>query len=81
MLQENEHQPDVSWDGPSADRDKIRHYIKLMVEGSNDLRYRPPRLGAGPTALVRSLKIACARQDITAGGARYNFRRSGIGNR
>ncbi len=53
VLQENEHQPDVSWDGLICQiRDKIRHYIKLMVEGQQHLRYRPPRLGAGPAALL-----------------------------
>ena len=36
VLQENEGQPEVSWEGLiSQIRDKIRYYIKLMVEGSN----------------------------------------------
>jgi hypothetical protein len=33
--------PDVSWEGHQSDPDKIRYYIKLMVEGStSDIGHR-----------------------------------------
>ncbi|WP_319950922.1 pyruvate formate lyase family protein, partial [Klebsiella pneumoniae] len=74
VLQENEHQPDVSWDGLICQiRDKIRHYIKLMVEGSNicDIGHRD----WAPVPLLSSFIEDCVQhgKDITAGGARYNF--------
>ncbi|WP_320384883.1 pyruvate formate lyase family protein, partial [Escherichia coli] len=70
----NEHQPDVSWDGLICQiRDKIRHYIKLMVEGSNicDIGHRD----WAPVPLLSSFIEDCVQhgKDITAGGARYNF--------
>jgi formate C-acetyltransferase len=65
VLQENEGQPDVSWDGLiSQIRDKIRHYIKLMVEGSNicDIGHRD---WAPVPCSPRSLKIACSTAKIS----------------
>ncbi len=54
-------------------RDKIRHYIKLMVEGSNicDIGHRD----WAPVPLLSSFIEDCVQhgKDITAGGARYNF--------
>lgn len=70
VLQENEHQPDVSWDGLICQiRDKIRHYIKLMVEGSNicDIGHRD---WAPVRCSPRSLKIACSTAKISPPAAR-----------
>ncbi|MCS5880631.1 hypothetical protein LNP17_10905 [Klebsiella variicola subsp. variicola] len=53
VLQENEHQPDVSWDGlisPDPRQNPPLH--QADGRGQQHLRYRPPRLGAGPTALL-----------------------------
>lgn len=54
-------------------RDKIRHYIKLMVEGSNicDIGHRD----WAPVPLLSSFIDDCLShgKDITEGGARYNF--------
>lgn len=66
VLQENEHQPDVSWDGLICQiRDKIRHYIKLMVEGSNicDIGHRD----WAPVPLLSSFIEDCVQhgKDIT----------------
>lgn len=74
VLQENEGQPEVSWEGLIRQmRDKIRYYIKLMVEGSNicDIGHRD----WAPVPLLSSFIKDCVQhgKDITAGGARYNF--------
>ncbi|HBM3187533.1 TPA: formate C-acetyltransferase [Klebsiella oxytoca] len=74
VMLENESNPDITWDGLiNQIRDKIRYYIKLMVEGSNicDIGHRD----WAPVPLLSSFIEDCAQhgQDITAGGARYNF--------
>ncbi|TLV05582.1 formate C-acetyltransferase [Klebsiella indica] len=74
VMLENEDNPDISWDGLiSQIRDKIRYYIKLMVEGSNicDIGHRD----WAPVPLLSSFIEDCVQhgKDITEGGARYNF--------
>lgn len=74
VLHENEGNPDINWEGLQAQiRDKIRHYIKLMVEGSNicDIGHRD----WAPVPLLSSFISDCIEngKDITDGGARYNF--------
>ncbi|MEO3990699.1 formate C-acetyltransferase [Pseudocitrobacter cyperus] len=74
VLHENEGNAEISWDGLQAQiRDKIRHYIKLMVEGSNicDIGHRD----WAPVPLLSSFISDCMDngKDITEGGARYNF--------
>ncbi len=74
VLHENEGNPDITWEGLQTQiRDKIRHYIKLMVEGSNicDIGHRD----WAPVPLLSSFISDCLKngQDITEGGARYNF--------
>ena len=84
VMLENESNPDITWDGLiNQIRDKIRYYIKLMVEGSNicDIGHRD----WAPVPLLSSFIEDCVQhgQDITAGGARYNFsgvQGSGIAN-
>ncbi|RLM16108.1 formate C-acetyltransferase [Gibbsiella quercinecans] len=54
-------------------REKIRHYVRLMAEGSNvcDIGHRD----WAPVPLLSSFVEDCLQngKDITAGGARYNF--------
>lgn len=54
-------------------RQKIRHYVKLMVQGSNicDIGHRD----WAPVPLLSSFVDDCLQhgKDITEGGARYNF--------
>lgn len=74
VMLENESNPDITWDGLIHQiRDKIRYYIKLMVEGSNicDIGHRD----WAPVPLLSSFIEDCVQhgQDITEGGARYNF--------
>lgn len=74
VMLENESNPDITWDGLiNQIRDKIRYYIKLMVEGSNicDIGHRD----WAQVPLLSSFIEDCVQhgQDITAGGARYNF--------
>ncbi|EPT9139666.1 formate C-acetyltransferase [Klebsiella michiganensis] len=74
VMLENESNPDITWDGLiNQIRDKIRYYIKLMVEGSNicDIGHRD----WAPVPLLSSFTEDCVQhgQDITEGGARYNF--------
>jgi pyruvate formate-lyase len=74
VLHENEGNLDINWEGLQAQiRDKIRHYIKLMVEGSNicDIGHRD----WAPVPLLSSFISDCLAngKDITEGGARYNF--------
>ncbi|HCJ0414270.1 TPA: formate C-acetyltransferase [Klebsiella oxytoca] len=74
VMLENESNPDITWDGLiNQIRDKIRYYIMLMVEGSNicDIGHRD----WAPVPLLSSFIEDCVQhgQDITAGGARYNF--------
>ena len=74
VMLENESTPDITWDGLiNQIRDKIRYYIKLMVEGSNicDIGHRD----WAPVPLLSSFIEDCVQhgQDITEGGARYNF--------
>ncbi|CAH6695073.1 Choline trimethylamine-lyase [Klebsiella oxytoca] len=74
VMLENESNLDITWDGLiNQIRDKIRYYIKLMVEGSNicDIGHRD----WAPVPLLSSFIEDCVQhgQDITEGGARYNF--------
>lgn len=74
VMLDNENNPDITWDGLiNQIRDKIRYYIKLMVEGSNicDIGHRD----WAPVPLLSSFIEDCVQhgQDITEGGARYNF--------
>ncbi|QLN78344.1 formate C-acetyltransferase [Klebsiella grimontii] len=74
VMLENESNPDITWDGLIDQiRDKIRYYIKLMVEGSNicDIGHRD----WAPVPLLSSFIEDCVQhgKDITEGGARYNF--------
>lgn len=74
VMLENESNPDVSRDGLMTQiRDKIRYYIRLMVEGSNicDIGHRD----WAPVPLLSSFVEDCVPhgKDITEGGARYNF--------
>ncbi|HHS9671863.1 TPA: formate C-acetyltransferase [Klebsiella michiganensis] len=74
VMLENESNPDITWDGLiNQIRDKIRYYIKLMVEGSNicDIGHRD----WAPVPLLSSFIEDCVQHglDITEGGARYNF--------
>ena len=74
VMLENESNPDITWDGLiNQIRDKIRYYIKLMVEGSNicDIGHRD----WAPVPLLSSFIEDCVQhgRDITEGGARYNF--------
>lgn len=73
-LYENEGNPGVTYAGLlNQIREKIRHYIALMVEGSNicDIGHRD----WAPVPLLSSFVADClhAGKDITEGGARYNF--------
>lgn len=70
VMLENESNPDITWDGLIDQiRDKIRYYIKLMVEGSNicDIGH----LDWAPVPLLSSFIEDCVQhgQDITEGGA------------
>lgn len=74
VMLENESNPDITWDGLiNQIRDKIRYYIRLMVEGSNicDIGHRD----WAPVPLLSSFIEDCVQhgKDITEGGARYNF--------
>lgn len=74
VMLEHEGDPQLTYDGLLASiRDKIRHYIKLMVEGSNicDIGHRD----WAPVPLLSSFVEDCIAngKDITEGGARYNF--------
>ncbi|MEE7533883.1 formate C-acetyltransferase [Klebsiella huaxiensis] len=74
VMLENESNPDITWDGLiNQIRDKIRYYIKLMVEGSNicDIGHRD----WAPVPLLSSFIEDSVQhgKDITEGGARYNF--------
>lgn len=73
-MQENEGHADLSYDELLEHiRHKINHYIALMVEGSNicDIGHRD----WAPVPLLSSFISDCldSGQDITEGGARYNF--------
>ncbi|MEG1211312.1 MAG: formate C-acetyltransferase [Leclercia sp.] len=73
-MQENEGNAALSYDGLlECIRNKINHYIALMVEGSNicDIGHRD----WAPVPLLSSFISDCldAGKDITEGGARYNF--------
>jgi formate C-acetyltransferase len=73
-LLENEGRPDITYPRLlGLIRDKIRHYVKLMVEGSNicDIGHRD----WAPVPLLSSFIKDCLQngKDITEGGARYNF--------
>lgn len=74
VMLEHEGDAHITYDGLlSSIRDKIRHYIQLMVEGSNicDIGHRD----WAPVPLLSSFVEDCIAngKDITAGGARYNF--------
>ncbi|MFV0262764.1 MAG: formate C-acetyltransferase [Kluyvera sp.] len=74
VMHEHEGDEQITYDGLLASiRDKIRHYIRLMVEGSNicDIGHRD----WAPVPLLSSFVEDCIAngKDITAGGARYNF--------
>lgn len=73
-MQRNADNPEVSFDSLVAEiRQDIKHYVKLMVEGSNicDVGHRD----WAPVPLLSSFISDCIEtgQDITYGGARYNF--------
>ncbi len=74
VLQENAHNADIGFAALLEQiRAKIRHYVRLMVEGSNicDIGHRD----WAPVPLLSSFILDCLDQgrDITDGGARYNF--------
>ena len=74
VMHEHEGDEQITYDSLLASiRDKIRHYIQLMVEGSNicDIGHRD----WAPVPLLSSFVEDCIEKgkDITAGGARYNF--------
>lgn len=74
VLHENEGNAEISWEALQAQiRNKIRHYIALMVEGSNicDIGHRD----WAPVPLLSSFISDCLAngKDVTDGGARYNF--------
>jgi formate C-acetyltransferase len=67
-------QADVTYDGLLADiKNRISYYVDLVVKGSNivDLGHRH----AAPTPFLSVLIQDCLEngQDVTEGGARYNF--------
>lgn len=73
-LYENEHNPNISYSRLVAQIEaNIKHYVKLMVEGSNicDIGHR----NWAPVPLLSSFILDCIEngKDITEGGARYNF--------
>lgn len=73
-MQESEGNAAISYEALLENiRDKIRHYIQLMVEGSNicDEGHRD----WAPVPLLSSFISDCLQngRDITEGGARYNF--------
>nr|WP_318384521.1 formate C-acetyltransferase [uncultured Enterobacter sp.] len=73
-LHENAAQPDLTYAALLGKmREKISHYIRLMVEGSNicDIGHRD----WAPVPLLSSFISDCLQngKDITDGGARYNF--------
>ncbi len=74
VMQRHADTADISFDDllESIRRD-IRHYIQLMVEGSNicDIGHRD----WAPVPLLSSFVSDCVKQgkDITYGGSRYNF--------
>ena len=74
VLLRNKANGDVTFAGLLAEiREDIKHYISLMVEGSNicDIGHRD----WAPVPLLSSFINDCMAkgQDITDGGARYNF--------
>lgn len=73
-MQRNQDNPDISFDNLVEQiRNDIKHYVKLMVEGSNicDVGHRD----WAPVPLLSSFISDCIEngKDITYGGARYNF--------
>ncbi|EOY5417907.1 formate C-acetyltransferase [Cronobacter turicensis] len=73
-MQENEGNTALSYEALLAEiREKINHYIALMVAGSNicDIGHRE----WAPVPLLSSFISDCLEKgkDITEGGARYNF--------
>lgn len=73
-MQRNADNFDVNFDDLVAEiREDIKHYVKLMVEGSNicDLGHRD----WAPVPLLSSFISDCIDngKDITYGGGRYNF--------
>lgn len=74
VLNENEGNTALTYDNLLAQiREKVSHYIRLMVEGSNicDIGHRD----WAPVPLLSSFISDCLKngKDITDGGARYNF--------
>ncbi|WP_058913654.1 formate C-acetyltransferase [Entomohabitans teleogrylli] len=74
VMLENEGNADITYVGLLEQiREKICHYIRLMVEGSNicDIGHRD----WAPVPLLSSFISDCLHhgKDITEGGARYNF--------
>lgn len=74
VLNENEGNAALTYDNLLAQiREKVSHYIRLMVEGSNicDIGHRD----WAPVPLLSSFISDCLKngKDITDGGARYNF--------
>ncbi|CND27458.1 MULTISPECIES: formate C-acetyltransferase [Yersinia pseudotuberculosis complex] len=73
-IHENAGNHEITYEALLAQiREKIRYYIRLMVEGSNicDIGHRD----WAPVPLLSSFIDDCIikGKDITAGGARYNF--------
>jgi pyruvate formate-lyase/glycerol dehydratase family glycyl radical enzyme len=73
-LKENKDKEDINFDFIIDDiKKKIRHYVKLVCEGSNivDIGHRE----FAPVPLLSSLIDNCIDKgkDITEGGAKYNF--------
>ncbi len=73
-MQRNADNPDITFDGLVEEiGSDIKHYVKLMIEGANicDIGHRD----WAPVPLLSSLISDCTEkgQDVTYGGARYNF--------
>ncbi|MDG3085701.1 formate C-acetyltransferase [Vibrio hannami] len=74
VLKRNQNNAEVTYDQLVEEiRDDIRHYVKLMAEGSNicDIGHRD----WAPVPLLSSFISDCIDngKDITYGGGRYNF--------
>ncbi|WP_265339824.1 formate C-acetyltransferase/glycerol dehydratase family glycyl radical enzyme [Vibrio harveyi] len=73
-MQRHANNPDITFDSLMSDiHQDIKHYVKLMIEGSNicDVGHRD----WAPVPLLSSFISDCIEngKDITYGGGRYNF--------
>ncbi|EKM31145.1 pyruvate formate-lyase [Vibrio harveyi] len=73
-MQRHANNPDITFDSLMSDiHQDIKHYVKLMIEGSNicDVGHRD----WAPVPLLSSFISDCIEngKDITCGGGRYNF--------